>query len=175
MLETGLGLAPGEDEIRMCGITGYIGSRSAVPLVLDQLSRLEYRGYDSAGVAAPTNGHVTVVKTEGKIARLQNLLEGRPLESFAAIAHTRWATHGRPSTPNAHPHTDPASRFAVVHNGIIENYLALRQRLQAAGRHFASETDTEVLPHLIDHYYEGDLVAAVRRALADVRGSYAMV
>jgi glucosamine--fructose-6-phosphate aminotransferase (isomerizing) len=159
----------------MCGITGYIGSRSAVPLVLDQLSRLEYRGYDSAGVAAPTNGHVTVVKTEGKIARLQDLLNDSPVEATAAIAHTRWATHGRPSTPNAHPHTDPASRFAVVHNGIIENYLGLRQRLQDAGRRFASETDTEVLPHLIDHYYEGDLVAAVRRALAEVRGSYAMV
>src|SRR5688500_14263339 len=96
----------------MCGITGYIGSRSAVPLVLDQLARLEYRGYDSAGVAAPTNGRVTVVKTEGKIARLRDLLAGAPVEANVAIAHTRWATHGRPSTPNAHPHTDPTSRFA---------------------------------------------------------------
>lgn len=159
----------------MCGITGYIGSRSAVPLVIDQLSRLEYRGYDSAGVAAPVDGQVEVVKTEGKIARLKELLSQKPMEASAAIAHTRWATHGRPSTPNAHPHTDADLRFAVVHNGIIENYLALRQRLQAEGHRFRSETDTEVLPHLIASYYEGDLVAAVRRALADVRGSYAMV
>jgi glucosamine--fructose-6-phosphate aminotransferase (isomerizing) len=159
----------------MCGITGYIGSRSAVPLVVDQLTRLEYRGYDSAGVAARANGHVEILKTQGKIARLQELLSGNPVEAFSAIAHTRWATHGRPSTPNAHPHTDSTGRIAVVHNGIIENYLALRQRLQLAGHTFASETDTEVLPHLIESYYEGDLLAAVRRALADVRGSYAMV
>jgi glucosamine--fructose-6-phosphate aminotransferase (isomerizing) len=158
----------------MCGITGYIGSRSAVPLVVDQLTRLEYRGYDSAGVAAHTNGAVHVLKTQGKIARLQELLVDSPLEAESAIAHTRWATHGRPSTPNAHPHTDCHSRIAVVHNGIIENYLSLRQRLQAAGHTFVSDTDTEVLPHLIEEYYTDDLLTAVRRALSEVRGSYAV-
>jgi glutamine---fructose-6-phosphate transaminase (isomerizing) len=158
----------------MCGITGYIGSRSAVPLVVDQLTRLEYRGYDSAGVAARTNGSVQVLKTQGKIARLQELLVGSPLEANSAIAHTRWATHGRPSTPNAHPHTDCHSRIAVVHNGIIENYLSLRQRLQDGGHTFVSDTDTEVLPHLIEEYYTDDLLTAVRRALSEVRGSYAV-
>src|ERR1043166_1768494 len=146
----------------MCGITGYIGSRSAVPLVVDQLTRLEYRGYDSAGVAARMNGAVHVLKTQGKIARLQELLVGSPLEANSAIAHTRWATHGRPSTPNAHPHTDCHSRIAVVHNGIIENYLSLRQRLQDAGHTFVSDTDTEVLPHLIEEYYTDDLLTALR-------------
>jgi glucosamine--fructose-6-phosphate aminotransferase (isomerizing) len=158
----------------MCGITGYIGSRSAVPLVVDQLTRLEYRGYDSAGVAARMNGAVHVLKTQGKIARLQELLVGSPLEANSAIAHTRWATHGRPSTPNAHPHTDCHSRIAVVHNGIIENYLSLRQRLQDGGHTFVSDTDTEVLPHLIEEYYTDDLLTAVRRALSEVRGSYAV-
>jgi glucosamine--fructose-6-phosphate aminotransferase (isomerizing) len=175
----------------MCGITGYIGKRQAVRLSVEQLQRLEYRGYDSAGVACCTNGHVEVLKAKGKIAGLQSLLDeaGEPrfgreadsgggrapwTEANVAVAHTRWATHGRPSTPNAHPHTDCSGKIAVVHNGIIENYLELREQLIAAGHEFRSETDTEVLPHLIEAHYQGDLEQAIRAALAQVRGSYAI-
>ena len=159
----------------MCGITGYVGSREAVPIVIDQLRRLEYRGYDSAGVAAPTPARaLKVVKTEGKIARLEEIVNGDFLGSTVAVAHTRWATHGRPTTPNAHPHTDCGGHIMVAHNGIVENYLALRERLTAAGHEFRSETDTEVLPHLIEEHFQGDMEAAVRAALPEVRGSYAL-
>jgi glucosamine--fructose-6-phosphate aminotransferase (isomerizing) len=158
----------------MCGITGYIGGRQAVRLSVEQLQRLEYRGYDSAGVACCTNGHLEVLKAQGKIAGLQALLDQQTPEAQVAVAHTRWATHGRPSTPNAHPHTDCQGRIAVVHNGIIENYLELRERLIAQGHQFRSETDTEVLPHLIESHYQGDLEQAIRAALAEVRGSYAI-
>jgi glucosamine--fructose-6-phosphate aminotransferase (isomerizing) len=158
----------------MCGITGYIGKRQAVRLSVEQLQRLEYRGYDSAGVACCSNGHVEVLKAQGKIAGLKLLLDQGTPEATLAVAHTRWATHGRPSTPNAHPHTDCKGHIAVVHNGIIENYLELRQRLIAAGHEFRSETDTEVLPHLIESHYHGDLEQAIRDALAEVRGSYAI-
>jgi len=160
----------------MCGIVGYIGRRPALPVVLDGLKRLEYRGYDSAGVAVASNGRVGISKTEGRLARLMEKLAQNGLpESTVAIGHTRWATHGRPSDANAHPHVDCHGRLAVVHNGIIENYLSLRQRLEAAGHRFRSETDTEVIPHLIECYYEGDLVKAVRRAVRDLVGSYAFV
>ena len=158
----------------MCGITGYIGKRQAVRLSVEQLQRLEYRGYDSAGVACCTNGHVEVLKAKGKIAGLQSLLDEGTPEANIAVAHTRWATHGRPSTPNAHPHTDCSGKIAVVHNGIIENYLELREQLTAAGHVFQSETDTEVLPHLIEAHYQGDMEQAIRAALAQVRGSYAI-
>jgi glutamine---fructose-6-phosphate transaminase (isomerizing) len=158
----------------MCGITGYIGKRQAVRLSVEQLQRLEYRGYDSAGVACCANGHVEVLKAQGKIAGLKQLLETGTPEGTIAVAHTRWATHGRPSTPNAHPHTDCGGQIAVVHNGIIENYLELRERLIAAGHEFRSETDTEVLPHLIEAHYHGDMEQAIRDALAEVRGSYAI-
>jgi glutamine---fructose-6-phosphate transaminase (isomerizing) len=158
----------------MCGITGYIGKRQAVRVTVDQLQLLEYRGYDSAGVACCTNGHVEVLKAQGKIAGLRSLLEQQTPAGNVAVAHTRWATHGRPSTPNAHPHTDCGGNIAVVHNGIIENYLELRERLLAAGHQFRSETDTEVLPHLIESHYQGDMEAAIRAALAEVRGSYAI-
>jgi glucosamine--fructose-6-phosphate aminotransferase (isomerizing) len=158
----------------MCGITGYIGKRQAVSLSVEQLRRLEYRGYDSAGVACCTNGHVEVLKAQGKIAGLQALLGEQTPRAEVAVAHTRWATHGRPSVPNAHPHTDCQGHIAVVHNGIIENYLALRERLIAAGHQFRSETDTEVLPHLIEHHFHGNLEQAIRKALAEVRGSYAI-
>jgi len=157
----------------MCGITGYIGERSAVPIVVDQLRRLEYRGYDSAGVAALSNG-VNVMKTEGKLKILEQLVDGAFPESQVAIAHTRWATHGRPSVPNAHPHGDDSGKIVVCHNGIIENYLELRDWLQEQGHVFKSETDTEVLPHLVEEYFEGDLEAAFRQALSKVRGSYAV-
>jgi glucosamine--fructose-6-phosphate aminotransferase (isomerizing) len=160
----------------LCGIVGYIGRRPALPVVLDGLRRLEYRGYDSAGVAVTGNGRVGVTKTEGRIATLIEKLarEGVP-ESTVGIGHTRWATHGRPSDANAHPHTDCHGRLAVVHNGIIENYLPLRQRLEAAGHRFRSETDTEVIPHLIEDYCQGDPIEAVRRATQDLQGSYAFV
>jgi len=160
----------------MCGIVGYIGRRPALPVVLDGLKRLEYRGYDSAGVAVVSNGKVGVTKTEGRMtALLDKLTQGALPESTVAIGHTRWATHGRPSDINAHPHTDCHGRLAVVHNGIIENYLSLRQRLQVAGHRFRSETDTEVIPHLIESYYEGDLLKAAQRAADDLVGSYAFV
>jgi glucosamine--fructose-6-phosphate aminotransferase (isomerizing) len=157
----------------MCGITGYIGERSAVPVVVDQLRRLEYRGYDSAGVAVLQEG-LRVVKTEGKIQALEQMVDGAFPEATVAVAHTRWATHGRPSTPNSHPHPDCDGKIVVCHNGIIENYLELREWLIERGHHFESETDTEVLPHLIEEFYEGDLEAAFRKALSRVRGSYAV-
>ncbi len=158
----------------MCGITGYIGRRQAVRVSVDQLQLLEYRGYDSAGVACCSGGQVEVLKAQGKIASLRSLLDTATPESTIAVAHTRWATHGRPSTPNAHPHTDCTGQIAVVHNGIIENYLELRERLIAEGHQFCSETDTEVLPHLIEAHFKGDMEQAIRDALAEVRGSYAI-
>ncbi|MCL6581406.1 MAG: glutamine--fructose-6-phosphate transaminase (isomerizing) [Firmicutes bacterium] len=160
----------------MCGIVGYIGRRPALPVVLDGLRRLEYRGYDSAGVAVTGNGKVGVTKTVGRITDLvEKLSRGPAPESTVGIGHTRWATHGRPSDHNAHPHTDCSGTLAVVHNGVIENYLALRQRLELAGHRFRSETDTEVIAHLVEEYYAGDLVEAVRRTVADLGGYYAFV
>ncbi|MBI3947408.1 MAG: glutamine--fructose-6-phosphate transaminase (isomerizing), partial [Armatimonadetes bacterium] len=162
----------------MCGITGYVGTREALPLALEQLRKLEYRGYDSAGVAMLRSASLEVVKNVGKIAALEPLLDGRGRTSRVAVAHTRWATHGRPSTDNAHPHADCHDHIAVVHNGIIENYLPLRERLEQAGHVFRSETDTEVLPHLIEEHLrsnpEGGLEAALAAALKEVRGSFAI-
>lgn len=158
----------------MCGITGYIGPRNGIELAIDQLHRLEYRGYDSAGIAFPQNGGLRVIKSEGKIARLESLLEGEKTAAFTAVAHTRWATHGKPSHDNAHPHTDCTGRVAVVHNGIIENYLELRYALQERGHAFSSETDTEVIAHLIEEQLEHDLVEAVQKVLPQLRGSYAI-
>src|SRR5262245_62165565 len=164
--------ADGRDQT-MCGITGYIGGRAAVPVVVDQLRRLEYRGYDSAGVAVLQEG-LRVVKTEGKIQALEQMVNGAFPEARVAVAHTRWATHGRPSTPNSHPHPDCDGKIVVRHNGILENYLDPREWLIERGHRFQSETDTEVLPHLIEEFYQGDLEAAFRQALAKVRGSYAV-
>jgi glucosamine--fructose-6-phosphate aminotransferase (isomerizing) len=158
----------------MCGIVGYIGEQEAVPILLDGLQKLEYRGYDSAGVVFPVDGRLHVEKQAGKLAALQEKLNGRAYPAVAGIGHTRWATHGRPSDANAHPHTDCSGRFAVVHNGIIENYLPLRDWLKAEGHVFQSETDTEVLPHLVEHFYRGDLVEAVREAVSRLEGSFAM-
>lgn len=159
----------------MCGIAGYIGGRDAVPVVVDQLRRLEYRGYDSAGVAAVRSG-IEVIKTAGKLKALELLVDGALPDARVAVAHTRWATHGRPSTPNSHPHPDCTGNIVVCHNGIIENYLELRALLIGRGHTFASETDTEVLPHLIEEYYreEHTMEAAFRKALGQVRGSYAV-
>jgi len=160
----------------MCGIVGYIGKRSAIPTVIDELKRLEYRGYDSAGVAVLLDGKVEVIKTVGKIRDLEEMLGRRPISVNIGVGHTRWATHGQPSTPNAHPHCDCTGRLAVVHNGIIENYLLLKERLQEKGHRFTSETDTEVIAHLIEeHLKEGNLETALRSALRELEGSYAVV
>jgi glucosamine--fructose-6-phosphate aminotransferase (isomerizing) len=153
---------------------GYVGPRQAAPLILEGLRRLEYRGYDSAGIAV-ANGDIRVRKAEGKIGRLSALLDNEPLHGTVGVGHTRWATHGIPSDANAHPHRDPSGRFVVVHNGIIENFHELRERLSADGHHFESETDTEILAHLVALEYDGDIVAAVRRAVAHAQGAYALV
>ena len=158
----------------MCGIVGYIGSRPAVPVLLEGLTKLEYRGYDSAGVAFPERNVIEVVKAVGKLKVLKDKLAGAMPDVTIGIGHTRWATHGRPSDINSHPHLDDKGRFAVVHNGIIENYISLREWLQKEGHTFLSETDTEVIPHLIEYYYNGDLETAVRQALKRVEGSYAI-
>ncbi|MCL6638592.1 MAG: glutamine--fructose-6-phosphate transaminase (isomerizing) [Firmicutes bacterium] len=159
----------------MCGIVGYIGFRPAVPVLLDGLEKLEYRGYDSAGVAVPLDGCLQVEKRAGRLAALRDRLNGRTIDAALGIGHTRWATHGKPSDINAHPHTDCTGKFAVVHNGIIENYLSLKEWLISQDHAFRSQTDTEVLPHLIEQFYEGDLVEAVQKAVKKLEGSYAMV
>ena len=159
---------------RVCGIMGYVGPHEAAPIIMDGLRRLEYRGYDSAGVAV-ANGSIDVRKAEGKIVNLENRLEDEPLAGTIGIGHTRWATHGVPSDLNAHPHTDPTGEFVVVHNGIIENFQALREDLEAGGAVLTSQTDTEILAHLIAEEYTGDLAAAVRRAVERAEGAYALV
>ena len=160
----------------MCGIVGYIGERDSVPIILDSLARLEYRGYDSAGIAViDASGSLTGSKAEGKLSVLADRLSnGHALHGKVGLGHTRWATHGRPNDANAHPHMDCTGRIAVVHNGIIENYAPLRAKLIEAGHVFKSETDTEVLAHLIEMHDEGDLEAALRKTLAEVRGAYAL-
>jgi glucosamine--fructose-6-phosphate aminotransferase (isomerizing) len=162
----------------MCGIVGYIGPREVSSVLVDGLKRLEYRGYDSCGVAIMDEGEPCIVKCVGRIGNLEEKLkESNASDALikCGIGHTRWATHGRPTETNSHPHRDCSGRFYVAHNGIIENYLFLKQRLIAAGHTFQSETDTEVLPHLIESYFEGDLDQAVRRALRDVEGVYGIV
>ncbi|MFZ5596818.1 MAG: glutamine--fructose-6-phosphate transaminase (isomerizing) [Bacillota bacterium] len=159
----------------MCGIVGYIGSGLAAPVLLDGLKKLEYRGYDSSGIALLEDNKIKVHKQVGKLDALKGRLDGQEFYATSGIGHTRWATHGRPSDANAHPHTDCQGRFAVVHNGIIENYLALREWLISKGHKFLSETDTEVLPHLIEEFYEGDLVETVLQVARKLEGSYAMV
>jgi glucosamine--fructose-6-phosphate aminotransferase (isomerizing) len=156
----------------MCGIVGYIGGKKAQPILLNCLGKLEYRGYDSCGVAIAGDG-IEVFKNAGRVKALTK--SAPPLEGTAGIGHTRWATHGGPSTVNAHPHVDCAGRIAVVHNGVINNFQELRDRLAAGGHLLVSQTDTEVIPHLIEEYFEGDFVAAVARALADIQGSYTMI
>ena len=160
----------------MCGIVGYIGERDSVPIILDALGRLEYRGYDSAGIAViDADGALAGSKAEGKLSRLaERLNNGEHLSGVVGVGHTRWATHGAPTDANAHPHEDCRGKIAVVHNGIIENYAALRARLIELGHVFSSETDTEVLAHLIELHYDGDLEVAVRRTVHEVRGAYAL-
>src|SRR5580658_5026379 len=160
----------------MCGIVGYIGERDSVPIILDALGRLEYRGYDSAGIAViDADGALAGSKAEGKLSRLaERLNNGEHLSGVVGVGHTRWATHGAPTDANAHPHEDCRGKIAVVHNGIIENYAALRARLIELGHVFSSETDTEVLAHLIEMHNDGDLEVALRKTLADVHGAYAL-
>ena len=161
----------------MCGIVGYVGHRQAAEVILDGLKRLEYRGYDSAGVViSPEDKNaLRVMKKAGKLKVLADALRTEPLTGTLGLGHTRWATHGKPNDVNAHPHLSEDGKLAVIHNGIIENYLPLKSRLQGEGHVFASETDTEVLVHLIEAHYQGDLVAAVQRALREVSGAYALV
>lgn len=159
----------------MCGIVGYTGTQNAAPVLLEGLKKLEYRGYDSAGIAVMQDGNIAISKVTGRIAGLSEKTEdGRLMPGFTGIGHTRWATHGAPTEPNAHPHTSNDGRFAVVHNGIIENYLELRVELMSKGYHFESETDTEVVVHLVEMYYRGDLKRAVMKASARLQGSYAL-
>ncbi len=160
----------------MCGIVGYIGERRPVPILLEGLKRLEYRGYDSAGVATMNGGGALQMwKRAGRVRELEHALPDEPPPATVGIAHTRWATHGPPSESNSHPHLSADERIAVVHNGIIENHSSLRTMLMSEGVVFRSETDTEVLPHLIARFYEGDLQAAVKQALRLIQGTYGMV
>ena len=159
----------------MCGIVGYIGPRQAVGVLLDGLSKLEYRGYDSAGIAVNTGDAIEVRKNAGMLKVLKGELETQALHGTLGIGHTRWATHGKPNDVNAHPHATEDGQIVIIHNGIIENYLALKEGLQSRGHRFLSETDSEVLAHLIEEAYSGDLEAAVRAALRQVRGAYGIV
>src|SRR5678816_52439 len=158
----------------MCGIIGYIGSRQATPLLIGGLRKLEYRGYDSAGVSVFNDGLSRVVRCRGKLGNLEEKLKAQPAPGTVGIGHTRWATHGRPSDENSHPHK--VGSVSVVHNGIIENHLALRQKLRGLGHSFSSETDTEIIAHLVDEELKkgGGLLEAVRRSLAQVQGAYAI-
>ncbi len=159
----------------MCGIVGYVGKKQAVPILMDGLSKLEYRGYDSAGVAVMQDGEIKIKKSKGRLAVLQEKLDnGEPLSGVMGIGHTRWATHGEPSDTNSHPHLSRSGRFAVVHNGIIENYMKLRQMLINKGFEFISETDTEVIAQLVEYYYNGDIVETLTKVVERVEGSYAL-
>jgi len=157
----------------MCGIVGYVGNSEALPILLSSLERLEYRGYDSAGVALAENGDIFIQKEVGKIRELVKALWGKSFKSNCGIGHTRWATHGIPSLENAHPHLDPTGAFAIVHNGIIENYKELKQELIDQGHTFLSQTDTEVVIHLLAKYYDGDLLEAVQKTIELLKGAFA--
>lgn len=159
----------------MCGIVGYVGNAQAAPFLLDGMSKLEYRGYDSAGIAVYEKGKIRVEKCVGRLDALRHKLEGRMPEGSMGIGHTRWATHGRPSDRNSHPHTDESGDFVVVHNGIIENYLMLKEKLIAKGQKFSSDTDTEIVAHLFADFYEGDMEDAVKKVLKTIEGSYSLV
>ena len=159
----------------MCGIVGYVGDKEAAGFLIEGLAKLEYRGYDSAGIAVFDGAKIGVEKSVGRLAALRDKLKSHELKGTMGIGHTRWATHGRPSDVNSHPHTDCSGDFVVVHNGIIENYLTLKEELIENGHSFKSETDTEVVAHLIEEVYNGDFVASVREVLRRVEGSYSLV
>lgn len=158
----------------MCGIVGYIGNKKAIPVLINGLSKLEYRGYDSAGVSVNENGTLRVVKCKGRLACLEEKLQTEELNSCMGIGHTRWATHGEPNDVNSHPHISQSGEISVVHNGIIENYMQIKEFLISEGYNFKSETDTEVIAHLVEYYYEGSLVDAVMKVLDEIEGSYAL-
>ena len=156
----------------MCGIVGYVGEKQAANFLIDGLTKLEYRGYDSAGIAVFDGEKINVAKSVGRLAALKEKIKNNTPEGVMGIGHTRWATHGRPSDVNSHPHTDCSGKFAIVHNGIIENFMSLKEELIAKGHKFVSETDTEVVAHLIEDVYEGDFVEAVNKVLNRIEGSY---
>jgi len=158
----------------MCGIVCYVGAHQAEPVLLEGLKRLEYRGYDSAGLAVQTGDHVDCYRSVGKIAELENLINGLNIQGTTGIAHTRWATHGEPTVGNAHPHRDEEENVFLIHNGIIENYQVLKRRLQKKGVSFSSDTDTEVLAHLIAHNFKGDLKEAVRKTMSLLEGTFGL-
>src|SRR5438552_12909227 len=162
----------------MSGIVGYVGNKQVVPLIIDGQRKLEYRGYDSAGIAvADENHHLELRRAEGKLRNLEEAIRLKPLNGTYGIGHTRWATHGRPTEENAHPHRDQSGKVVVVHNGIIENYLQLKERLQALEHEFKTETDTEVVAHLIGHYIDTEglsLEMAVRKTVKELRGIFAL-
>jgi len=158
----------------MCGIIGYIGPKPVVPVLIEGLKKLEYRGYDSAGVALVDKGEIHVKRVKGKVNDLETILKKAPLSGAYGLGHTRWATHGRPSEENAHPHRDCSGRIVIVHNGIIENYLPLKRKLKEEGHVFTTETDTEVIAHLIEKHFKGSLENAVRAALAGLEGAFAI-
>ena len=157
----------------MCGIVGYVGQRQSASVLLDGLKKLEYRGYDSAGIAVLSQGNIVTIKTKGRLKQLEEKMkaEGVP-EGTCGIGHTRWATHGEPSDINSHPHGN--ARLTIVHNGIIENYMELKEKLVRKGYDFQSQTDTEVVAKLLDYYYKGDPMEAIRRLIAAIKGSYAL-
>src|SRR4249919_3458406 len=160
----------------MCGIIGYIGEKNVVPVLIDGLRKLEYRGYDSAGVAVVRDGAVSLRRSAGKLANLEQVIGADPISGDYGVGHTRWATHGRPTEENAHPHRDCTGKIVVVHNGIIENYLDLKRELQQQGHKFVTETDTEIVAHLVEREMKDDgLERAVRRALGHLRGLFAIV
>ncbi|ASW42373.1 glutamine--fructose-6-phosphate transaminase (isomerizing) [Clostridium isatidis] len=158
----------------MCGIVGYLGRNKASEILVEGLSKLEYRGYDSAGIAVLDEGKIDVNKCKGRLANLESKISNKTVKGSLGIGHTRWATHGEPSDVNSHPHTNEAGTIAVVHNGIIENYIELREWLISEGYNFKSQTDTEVIPHLVDYYYNGDLLDAFIKATKKLSGSYAI-
>ena len=159
----------------MCGIVGYVGKEQAAPILLDGLAKLEYRGYDSAGVAVYDGSNIEIVKAKGRLQALRDLTgDGKKLKGTIGIGHTRWATHGEPSVTNAHPHFNESKTIAVVHNGIIENYQPLKEKMLSKGYEFVSETDTEVVAHLLDYYYDGNPVRAIEKVMHRVQGSYAL-
>src|SRR5215470_52631 len=162
----------------MCGIVGYIGPKKTVSVVIEGLRKLEYRGYDSAGIAVVNgSGKLDIRRSSGKLRNLEELIQKSPLEGTYGIGHTRWATHGRPTEENAHPHRDCTGEIVVVHNGIIENYLELKERLQREGHKFVTETDTEIVAHLVEKHSQSGvpLEEAVRGSLKELRGIYALV
>ena len=162
----------------MCGIVGYIGSKTASGVILNGLKRLEYRGYDSSGIATIENNPafcgIKISRAVGKIKNLDVIIQKERFSGTVGIGHIRWATHGKPSEENAHPHIDCSGKIVVVHNGIIENYRQLKKELLSEGHKFRSETDTEVIVHLIEKYYSGDILSAVKTAVKHLRGAYAI-